>query len=409
MEKKIKFAHLADLHLGGWREKNMTKLNFLSFQKSIQIILEKKLDFVIFAGDIFNSAIPSIEIVEAFVDELKKLKKQNIPIYVIAGSHDYSNLGKSFISLLDKTGILTDVGKFEYIDKDKIKLNYIKNDKLKLNIVGVLGKKHGLDKNIYSNISKQDLNKDYLNIFLFHTTLDNFKPSFMNNVKTEVTKEYLPVGFDYYAGGHIHSFMQSTYSNSPILYSGCLFPNNFSELKREKPGFVICEFNFDTRQISIKREILQLYKKEYINIIIDKLNPIQSYNFILEKINGIDFENKLVMLEIQGIVDGRISDININKIISQIYANSALIVLKNTYKLNTLSLENKKVNINENIEEIEDFVINDILIDSINKKNDKKLVSKILKEDFSKIDEEKNSEYEKRIINIFDNKIFSEE
>ena len=37
---KMKFSHIADCHLGAWKEKEMRKLCFESFKSAIQISIE---------------------------------------------------------------------------------------------------------------------------------------------------------------------------------------------------------------------------------------------------------------------------------------------------------------------------------------------------------------------------------
>ena len=56
----VKFAHLADVHLGGWKQEPMQKLNFQSFVKAIDKIIIENPDFALFSGDLFDSAYPSI-------------------------------------------------------------------------------------------------------------------------------------------------------------------------------------------------------------------------------------------------------------------------------------------------------------------------------------------------------------
>jgi len=46
----IKFAHLADSHLGGWREEKMRYLNSESFKKAVDVCIEKNVDFVLISG-----------------------------------------------------------------------------------------------------------------------------------------------------------------------------------------------------------------------------------------------------------------------------------------------------------------------------------------------------------------------
>jgi DNA repair exonuclease SbcCD nuclease subunit len=398
----LKFAHLADLHLGGFREKRLTNLNFITFKKAIDTILEKNLDFVLFAGDIFNNAMPNIELVEQVIHQFNRLKKENIPIYVIGGSHDYSNSGKSFLSLLDAAGVFIDVCKYKFIDKNKVELIFTKNEKLKINLAGILGKKNGLDKNFYTNLNDISLPKDYLNIFLFHTTIDNFKPSHLSQIKSEVKKEFLPIGFDYYAGGHIHHPMIGNYNGSPISYSGALFPNNFSEMKSETPGFNICEFNREKQELKIKREELNTYEKEYIKFEFDTISALDAKDKILNKLNKLNYKNKILLLEFSGIIEGKIIDIEINKCIKQAYENGALFILKNTYKLSTTSTININIDEIEDNEKIEEQIIQESLNESLTKDIDFKYILQLLKLNLEKQEGEKVAQFEDRIIEAFE-------
>lgn len=399
---KLKFAHLADLHLGGWREKRLTNLNLLTFKSAIEKIIENKVDFVLFAGDIFNNAMPNIELVEQVILQFNKLKNGNIPSFIIGGSHDYSNSGKSFLSLLDSAGVFTDVCKYRFIDKDKIELIFTKNEKLKINICGVLGRKNGLDKNIYTNLNQTTLNEKYFNIFMFHTLIDDFKPNNLSNVKTEIKKDFLPQGFDYYAGGHIHHPMIGVYQNAPISYSGALFPNNFTEIKNEIPGFNLCEFDFETRNTKIKRIEIETYRKEYLKFDFNKLSSLDAKNQIMSKLEKTEFKDKILLLEFSGIIDGKITDIQINKCINFAYEKGALFVLKNTYKLTTTDFIDINIKEIENNEKIEEEIINQILIESQTKTKDTQLIQNLLKLNLEKNEEEKNAQFETRIIEAFD-------
>ena len=396
MGKKIRFAHLADLHLGGWRERILTNLNFETFQKSIDMIIELKPDFALFAGDIFNNAMPPIELVEKVVVELMKLKKCNIPLYIIGGSHDYSNSGKSYLTLLEKAGMFVDVCKFDYVDRNKINLKFTKDARGAV-LCGVLGKKNGLDKNIYINLNANTLSKDNFNIFLFHTTLNDFKPEFLKNVNSDAVMSYLPSGFDYYAGGHVHTHMEGEYGSGILSYPGPLFPNNFSELKRETPSFNMCEFDFETRKTKIERIFLKTYEKEHVRIEIDNLNPIDARIMIEKELSKRNFRNKILLLEISGVVDGKISDLKLSEIVSFCYEKGALIILKNAYKLTSSELKLYNVDIGKDSKSIEDDVISQVLDGEENKQELVEILKQMLSLDLVKQEEEKNSQYESRV------------
>ena len=69
----VKFAHLSDCHLGCWRQEELQRLNFESFQKIINKSIEEKVDFILIAGDLFDSAYPPIEILKDTFTEFKKI------------------------------------------------------------------------------------------------------------------------------------------------------------------------------------------------------------------------------------------------------------------------------------------------------------------------------------------------
>ena len=98
----VRFAHIADCHLGGWKQLELQQLNFESFRKAIETCIQEKLDFIIIVGDLFDSAYPPIEILKEAFAEFKKLHDAKIPCFIIAGSHDYSVSGKTFLDVLEK-------------------------------------------------------------------------------------------------------------------------------------------------------------------------------------------------------------------------------------------------------------------------------------------------------------------
>ena len=109
----VKFAHLADVHLGGWKQQPLQDLNFQSFKKAIETCIKEKVEFVVIAGDIFDSAFPPIDILKEAFAQFRILKESGIPCFIIAGSHDYSVSGKTFLDVLEKAGFCKNVEDFE--------------------------------------------------------------------------------------------------------------------------------------------------------------------------------------------------------------------------------------------------------------------------------------------------------
>ena len=119
----VKFAHIADCHIGGWSELKLKELGMQVFSKTIKICVEKQVDFVLIAGDLFNTALPSIDLIKQVALDLRKLKNNKIPVYLIAGSHDYSPSGKTMLDVFENAGLVKNVVKINE-ECEKIKLNY---------------------------------------------------------------------------------------------------------------------------------------------------------------------------------------------------------------------------------------------------------------------------------------------
>ncbi len=393
---KIKFFHIADLHLGSYREDKLQSLNFETFVKLIDNAIHENIDFLLIAGDVFNSPLPKIDLVDDFIKQINRLRKQNIKIYVIGGSHDYSLLGKSFINIFNTSGIIKDVCRYNVMKDEKIELIKTSNQDLKINIYGILGRRNQLEENIFKNIMPLSLNKDYFNIFMFHTTIEelvkddkyNFKKNFLS---------ILPKGFNYYAGGHIHKNIIVNEQDFVISYSGALFPNNFTELKTLKPSYNCCEYDFNDKKLIVKHKEINTYDTMHILVEINNNTPIEAKNILIDSIPIKEVAGKIILLEIKGVVDGKISDIDINNVVEKIYIHNALIVLKNTSNLkSSLSQDIDKENICIDNSKIEQDMVNKY----INDYDELKIVENLLQLNLEQLEEETKKQYNQRVLEM---------
>ena len=109
----MKFAHTSDCHIGGWREDELKKLNVESFKRMIDVCIQEHVGFLLIAGDLFDTSIPQIDMIKIVANQLKRLREENIDVYVIPGSHDHSPSGKTMISVLEKAGLCHNVFKLK--------------------------------------------------------------------------------------------------------------------------------------------------------------------------------------------------------------------------------------------------------------------------------------------------------
>ena len=63
----MKFAHFADIHIGSWRDPKLRHISTEVFEKTVNLCIEKEVDFIIISGDIFNTSLPSIDLLKRVV------------------------------------------------------------------------------------------------------------------------------------------------------------------------------------------------------------------------------------------------------------------------------------------------------------------------------------------------------
>jgi len=333
----VKFAHIADVHLGGWKQQPLQELNLNSFKKTIEICIKERVEFIVIAGDLFDTAFPPIDVLKETFAEFRKLKEAGIPCFIIAGSHDYSVSGKTFLDVLEKAGFCKNVAVFEE-----------KNNKIMLNptihkgvaLYGYPGKTSGLE---IEDLRRAQFNEapGLFKIFLLHTTIDKAKGSLPIDA-LEISK--IPKA-DYYALGHLHIDFQ--YEN--FVYPGPLFPNNFQELEDLQHGrFYIVNTDLEK---PLKRIDLKI--KDVISFDIEIKNALRGTEQILSELEKQDLKDKIVLLRIHGILEsGKHSDIKFARIEETVKKKEAYFLLRNTHDLKTKEAEiATEIQETENIEE----------------------------------------------------------
>jgi len=142
---KVKFAHISDVHLGAWRNERINELGYKAFEKTVNTIIEENVDFVIISGDLYDVSNPKVDVVDLATRELKKLRDNQIPVYGIMGSHDFSPSNKSMIRPLITAGLFINVSKGDITDNNKLKLKFTEDPQTKIKITGLRARKRSLE------------------------------------------------------------------------------------------------------------------------------------------------------------------------------------------------------------------------------------------------------------------------
>ncbi len=390
----MKFAHLADCHIGGWRENKLKEIGIKAFKETIDICIKENTAFVLISGDLFNTSFPSIDVIKEVTEQLERLRNNDISVYIIPGSHDFSPSGKTMLDVLESSGLVENVFK---INNNQLIFTV---DKTGTKITGILGKRISLDKKYYENLDLKGLEQEKgFKIFMFHTTVDELKPKEFFIIQPESIKNF-PKNFNYYAGGHVHTVVNKEIPNYGLVsYPGPLFPNNFMEIEKLKHGgFYLVDVN---EKINLKYIPIKFHDVVSFSIDVNGKNAQEAEEFIKEEINKENVNNKIVTLRVFGTLSsGKPSDINFKGILDEL--KDPYYVMRNTSEL--LSKEFEEIQLQKgSVDEVENEIIEKnlgkIQIKNINEDEVTKELIKSL--NIEKDEGEKNIDFEDRILSNF--------
>ena len=365
----IKFCHIADCHLGVWNHHpELAGYPEKALQKAVDACIEERVNFVIIAGDFLDTSMPSIETLKAAAVQLSRLKNNDIPVYVVAGSHDYSPSGKTMLSVFSASGLMQNVFKPDW-HENKLRLAPT-IDKSGTLLIGLPGRTASLEKEYYDNLDKEHLKEileknNGLKIFVMHSAISEFKPDFLKNMAS-IPISSIPGGFDYYANGHVHVNKIFDIGSGKMAFPGPLFSSSFKELEDSNGSFLINAYSV---KITCEIKNLDFFNVKKIKIDASDKSIESVENEIELQLKQENFSNTLVLLEIRGILkSGKPSDLNISKIKSLAYGAVAFKV--NTNRLETKTM--KEIKVIADKENIEDIVIKEHATGSI--ENEKQII-----------------------------------
>ena len=374
----MKFAHLADCHIGSWRDPKLRDTSTNAFIKAVDKCIKEKVDFILIAGDLFNTSFPRLDNLKTVVIKFKQLKDLGIQVYIVPGSHDYSPSGKTILDALEEAGLFVNVFKGS-VENGKLKLNFAVDRKTGAKITGILGKRGSLEKTYYEKLITEHLEmEDGYKIFLFHSGIDELKPKEMENIISQPLS-LLPKGFDYYAGGHVHIVDDKQIEGyGRIAYPGPLFPNTFAELEKlERGGFYIVE-NGNARW-----EPIQIYNIEKLQVDCNHKSPDEIKNEILIHFKNKELNNTIVLIRLGGVLEsGKPSDIDFKEIFNFLYDKSAYFVMKSSHAVSSKEFEEIKTDA-RNVEDIESFLIKEhlgqIKLENLTLEKEEELIKNLMK------------------------------
>ncbi|ECW8240838.1 exonuclease SbcCD subunit D [Listeria monocytogenes] len=226
--KEIQFLHMADLHLDSPFIGLSTlpqplfsaiqESTFQSLERITTVAIKEAVDFVLIAGDIYDSEDQSVRAQARFAKEMKRLEAANIPVFMIHGNHDF-------------------------IEKHKEKLALPSNVHVFSEQVEIMSHKTatGVSVNIYGfSYNERHIRSSRVGEYKIQGDAD-FHIALLHGSEVSSSEEhdvYAPFrvqeiskkGFDYWALGHIHK--RQLLAESPSIY----YPGNIQGRNRKESG-----------------------------------------------------------------------------------------------------------------------------------------------------------------------------
>ncbi len=275
----MKFAHISDTHLGQ-RQYHLPEREqdiYDALKQAINRIIEEKVDFVIFSGDIFDRSRPPNDAVLLLMEQLMLLKEKGIQLYFILGQHDSPKSEQNAILWLYT---MTEVA--HYLGDGKPE-NFLKQGKDVL-LIGFDHHDKGNDleellkkfKEIDSMAKEHDGHK----ILVLHQGLND-----VDDFVGDLNVNDLPKNFTYYAIGDIHKNFEKKYDflGGPLVYPGSIESASTEGIKEPPKGFYIIDISSEeaiTKWIELDlrpRYVIEADSNKFhaqIEDLISKIDPL---------------------------------------------------------------------------------------------------------------------------------------
>lgn len=218
--RPLRFIHTADLHLGS-RVMGVTGMNddtrrdlalatYQSWKRIVDLCIQEKVDFILIAGDTYDSTDTNIRAQLQFRDGLARLEQNGISAYIVHGNHDPYNSWSRSIALPGNTVVFSPTEPEVVIHRDR-------SGEPRATIVGMSFPTAHVRENLARTFPDREADWPYT-IGLLHCSAGSsmghepYAPCAIEDLAS--------CGYDYWALGHIHKPTEITQPGCPIIYPG---------------------------------------------------------------------------------------------------------------------------------------------------------------------------------------------
>ncbi len=225
---RFRFVHAADLHLdtpfatlgrvapeiaGRLRDASLE-----SFDALVRMAIERDAAFVIFAGDVYNSADRGVRAQLRFLRGVERLEKRGIPVFVAHGNHDPAD-GWSAVRRMPENLVV--------FGSDVVEMHsFGRENEPWAHLYGISYPRRDVTENLALRFERRDAPGLHIGVLHSNVGSQSEHPAYSPCTVADLTA----VGMDYWALGHIHQYQRLAEGRPWIVYPGSLQAVKSSEI-----------------------------------------------------------------------------------------------------------------------------------------------------------------------------------
>ncbi|MHB0998649.1 MAG: metallophosphoesterase family protein [Armatimonadota bacterium] len=293
-----RFLHTADLHLGrpfGYLPPQLGEERRSDQRKTLtkigDLALERNVDLVLIAGDLFDSPDPDPIDLEAVIKEFTRLTSSSKRIFVIPGNHDYTS-PNSFWRNLAMDGLHV----FNNTEWETVNI-----DDLGIAISGIAFDRTKSERRAFQDLS---LPHDKPSIVLLHASYEAFEGQ-LDRYHPFSAAELADVSASYIALGHYHKFnpIITGVRRSSACYPGTPEGISFDGSETGSRFVVVGEIG---DEIGTSIDPVKINQRTMKNIEID-CTSFESEGGLIDAVRAACEPNALIQLKLCGMISADIS------------------------------------------------------------------------------------------------------
>lgn len=271
----MKFVHAADVHLDSpmrgleeYAGAPVVRLRLATrraMDKVVQLCLDEQVDFLVIAGDLFDTACRDFNSALSAAGQMQQLNRAGIPVYLILGNHDSRDEMARQVPWPENVTLF-----------DHKRPHTVRHPTLPVAIHGMSYPRREVTENLVPDYPPPVA--DCFNIGILHTNAggnpnhDAYAPSSVDELATK--------GYDYWALGHVHDHA-ILHQRPHVIYSGTTQGRHAKELGSKGcllvtvDGHEVTSLEFrETDVVRWYRETIELQSDDNEDLLIERTRQV---------------------------------------------------------------------------------------------------------------------------------------